>query len=220
MIQFNNVSKIYGNGHTALNNISFELRKGQMAFLIGHSGAGKTSLLKLIIRMERPSRGQIFLNDKNLDKLSDRQIPYLRRKIGVIFQSPLLLNNRTVFENVALPLQVSGYSFQESQRRARAALEKVGLLSKEKCMPLALSTGEQHRVSIARAVVNKPEILLADEPTGNLDPQLSVEIMRLFEAFNQAGVTVLIATHDLAVVSLLKHSVLQLQNGSLVGKNG
>jgi cell division transport system ATP-binding protein len=216
MIQFQNVDKIYANGHPALTAINFSLSKGEMAFLTGHSGAGKTTLLKLIMRMEQPTRGQVFLNNKNLEKLSRRHIPFLRRRIGVIFQNPLLLPDRTVFENVALPLQISSYTYLEIQRRVRAALEKVGLLSKEKIYPSALSSGEQQRTSIARAVVNKPEILLADEPTGNLDPVLSLEIMRLFEAFHQVGVTVLIATHDLAMIAKLKsHPVLRLQAGRL-----
>jgi cell division transport system ATP-binding protein len=216
MIQFNNVNKIYPNGHQALTNVNFEIRKGNMVFLTGHSGAGKTTLLKLIMGMEPPTRGQVFLNQKNLAEFSSRHIPYLRRRIGVIFQNPLLVANRTLFENVALPLQVSGYRYIEIQRRVRAALEKVGLLAKEKLYPLALSSGEQQRLSIARAVVNKPEILLADEPTGNLDPHLSLDIMKLFEAFHQVGVTVLIATHDIATVAKLKHPILQLKDGYLL----
>jgi cell division transport system ATP-binding protein len=216
MIRFSNVSKIYVNGREALTNVNFELGQGEMAFLTGHSGAGKTTLLKLIMRMEQPTRGQIFLHHKNLEKLSPRLTPYLRRRIGVIFQNPLLLPDRTVFENVALPLQVSGYSYADIQRRVRAALEKVGLAAKEKLLPLGLSTGEQQRVSIARAVVNKPEILLADEPTGNLDPTLSLDIMRLFEAFHQVGVTVLIATHDLAMIAAFNHPILRLKEGRLL----
>lgn len=216
MIQFQNVDKIYTNNHPALAGINFTLCKGAMTFLTGHSGAGKTTLLKLIMRMEQPTRGQVLLNNKNLEKLSRRQIPILRRRIGVIFQNPLLLPDRTVFENVALPLQISNYTYVEIQRRVRAALEKVGLLTKEKLYPSALSSGEQQRISIARAVVNKPEILLADEPTGNLDPVLSLEIMRLFEAFHQVGVTVLIATHDLTMITKLKpHPILRLQDGRL-----
>jgi cell division transport system ATP-binding protein len=216
MIQFNNVNKIYANGHQALTNVSFTIPKGEMVFLTGHSGAGKTTLLKLMMCMEQPTRGQVFLNNKHLEKLPPRYIPYLRRRIGVIFQNPLLLPDRTVFENVAMPLQVSGYSYTEMQRRVRAALEKVGLLAKEKFYPLGLSSGEQQRISIARAVVNKPEILLADEPTGNLDPGLSLEIMRLFEAFHQVGVTVLIATHDLSIVARLNHPILRLKDGCLL----
>jgi len=216
MIRFNNVNKTYSNGHQALTNVNFEISKGEMVFLTGHSGAGKTTLLKLIMCMERPTRGQVFLHHKNLEKLSSRHIPYLRRRIGVIFQNPLLLPDRTVFENVALPLQVSGYTYTEIQRRTRAALEKVGLSAKEKLYPLALSSGEQQRINIARAVVNKPEILLADEPTGNLDPSLSLDIMHLFEAFHQVGVTVLIATHDLAMIARLNHPILRLKDGCLL----
>lgn len=217
MIQFHNVNKIYANGHQALTDINFETRQGEMLFLTGHSGAGKTTLLKLIMRMELPTRGQVFLNKKNLEKLSARHIPYLRRRIGVIFQNPLLLPDRTIFENVAMPLRVSSYTDHDIQRRTRAALDKVGLLAKEKLYPVGLSSGEQQRVSIARAVVHKPEILLADEPTGNLDPSLSLDIMRLFEAFHQVGVTVLIATHDLATIALLNHRILRLKEGHLQG---
>lgn len=216
MIKFNNVNKIYANGYQALTDVSFEMRRGEMTFLTGHSGAGKTTLLKLIMRMEKPTRGQVFLNNKNMGKLSTRRIPYLRRHVGVIFQNPLLLPDRTVFENVALPLQISGYAYIEVQRRVRAALEKVGLLAKEKLYPLGLSSGEQQRISIARAVVNKPEVLLADEPTGNLDPSLSLEIMRLFEAFHQVGVTVLVATHNLSLIATLNHPTLHLKEGRLV----
>ncbi len=216
MIRFINVNKIYTNGHQALTNINFSLSQGEMTLLTGHSGAGKTTLLKLMMRIERPTRGQILLNGKNLEKLAPRHIPWLRRRIGVIFQNSLLLSERTVFENVALPLEVSSYSHMEIKRRVRAALEKVGLLTKEKLYPLALSSGEQQRVSIARAVVNKPEILLADEPTGNLDPNLSLEIFRLFEAFNQVGVTVLIATHDLNLITSFPHRLIRLQNGHLM----
>lgn len=218
MIQFNNVNKIYSNGHQALTNVNFEIRKGEMAFLTGHSGAGKTTLLKLIMCMEKPTRGQVFLNQKNLEKLPPRHIPYIRRRIGVIFQNPLLVPERNVFENIALPLQISGYRHMEIQRRVRAALEKVGLVGKEKLYPLALSSGEQQRISIARAVINKPEILLADEPTGNLDPSLSLDIMKLFEAFHQVGVTVLIATHDIATVAKLKRPILCLKDGHLLEK--
>src|ERR1700722_7293595 len=216
MIRFVNVNKTYANGHKALINVNCEIAKGEMVFLTGHSGAGKTTLLKLIMRMEQPTRGQVFLNNKNLEKLSSRHVPYLRRRIGVIFQNSLLLPDRTVLENVALPLQVSGYPYVEIQRRVRAALEKVGLSGKEKLYPLSLSSGEQHRVSIARAVVNKPEILLADEPTGNLDPGLSLDIMKLFEAFHQVGVTVLIATHDLSMIAMFNRPVLRLKDGCLI----
>ncbi len=216
MIQFINVFKRYPNGHEALKNISFELPQQQMAFLTGHSGAGKSTLLKLITLIERPSRGEIIVNNRNLSRYPHRRIPYLRREIGIVFQDHKLLYDRTVFDNVALPLVVAGYRHQEIARRVRAALDKVDLLNKEKLYPIALSGGEQQRVGIARAVVNRPPVLLADEPTGNLDAALADEIMDLFHAFNQHGVTVLIATHDVRHIQRLRKSVLALQTGCLV----
>jgi cell division transport system ATP-binding protein len=217
MIRFVNVSKIYNNSHQALINVDFDLHQGEMAFLTGHSGAGKSTLLKTILLMEHVTRGQVFINNFSLNQLSARQIPFIRRRIGMIWQNPQLLLERTVFDNVALPLQIGGASYQETKRRVRAALDKVGLLSKEKVYPLALSCGEQQRVGIARAVVNKPEIVLADEPTGNLDPALSMEIIHLLEAFNQVGVTVMVATHDLALIAALNHRILTLREGNLIG---
>ncbi len=186
-----------------------------MAFLTGHSGAGKSTLLKLIALLERSTRGHLILDGQNLSKLPKRRIPYLRRKIGMIFQDHHLLFDRTVYDNVALPLVISGLRHQEIGRRVRASLDKVGLLSKERVMPVTLSGGEQQRVGIARAVVNKPPLLLADEPTGNLDPELSREIMQLFALFNQVGVTVLIASHDLNLLSTLPYSQIQLHEGRL-----
>ncbi len=215
MIRFIQVSKKYQNGHPALTNINFHIQKGQMVFLTGHSGAGKTSLLKLLLCMENPSGGKILVQNQDLTQLPRRHIPVLRRRMGVIFQNPLLLPDRTIFENVALPLYINNSSFQETQRRARAALEKVGLLNKEKLYPYSLSQGEQQRVSIARAVINRPEILLADEPTGNLDADLALEIMRLFEAFQQVGVTIIVATHDLSTIAKFKYPILQLNQGHL-----
>lgn len=215
MIRFSNVHKRYPGGHDALQNVSFHLAPGEMAFLTGHSGAGKSTLLKLIALLERASRGQILINGQNLDKVSRRRIPYVRRNIGIIFQDHRLLFDRTVYDNVALPLIIAGFSNREIGRRVRAALDKVDLLSKEKVYPITLSGGEQQRVGIARAIVNKPPILLADEPTGNLDPELSAEIMNLFEQFNQVGVTVLIASHDLSLISRLGHRVLTLNKGQL-----
>ena len=215
MIRFSNVHKRYPGGHDALQNVSFHLAPGEMAFLTGHSGAGKSTLLKLIALLERASRGQILINGQNLDKVSRRRIPYVRRNIGIIFQDHRLLFDRTVYDNVALPLIIAGFSDREIGRRVRAALDKVDLLSKEKVYPITLSGGEQQRVGIARAIVNKPPILLADEPTGNLDPDLSAEIMNLFEQFNQVGVTVLIASHDLSLISRLGHRVLTLNKGQL-----
>jgi cell division transport system ATP-binding protein len=220
MIHFTNVTKSYAHGQHALSNISFHLNQGEMAFLTGHSGAGKTTLLKLITMIEPLSRGQIIVNHRNLSHISTRQIPYLRRHIGVIFQNPQLLLHRTVFENVSIPLVIAGFRHQEIKRRVRAALDKVGLLNKEKSYPLALSSGEQQRIGIARAIVNKPLIVLADEPTGNLDPVLSFEIMRLFEAFNAVGVTVLVATHDLSLIAPLNHRIITLKAGLLIGDQG
>ncbi len=216
MIQFDQVSKRYDNGHEALKNVSFEIARNEMVFLTGHSGAGKSTLLKLMMLMERPSAGQVLVAGQNLGNMSNRRIPALRRHIGVVFQNHQLLFDRSVFDNVALPLVIAGYSQRDIGRRVRAALDKVGLLHKEKQMPITLSGGEQQRVGIARAVVNKPAILLADEPTGNLDPQLSAEIMQLFEQFNQVGVTMLIASHDLSLIARLPHRMLTLRQGELV----
>ncbi len=216
MIRFNQVTKRYENGHEALNSVSFHLAKGEMAFLTGHSGAGKSTLLKLLLMMEPATQGQIMVDGKNLARLPRRQIPYLRRNISMIFQNPHLLQERTVFENVALPLIITNCSQVELQKRVRAALDKVGLLHKEKYFPLELSAGEQQRVGIARAIVNKPALLLADEPTGNLDRELAMDIFRLFEEFNRVGVTVLIATHDLSLIAPLHYRMLVLKESRLV----
>lgn len=216
MINFERVTKRYEDGYEALSELSFHVAQGEMAFLTGHSGAGKSTLLKLIMLMERSTRGKVVVSGRNLTEIKRRKIPYYRRNIGLVFQDHQLLFDRTVFDNVALPLIISGAQPKEIGRRVRAALDKVGLLSKEKLLPLALSGGEQQRVGIARAVVNKPALLLADEPTGNLDPQLSAEIMRLFEQFNQVGVTVMIATHDLSLIARMKHRILTLRQGRLM----
>ncbi len=216
MIRFDQVSKRYETGYEALSRVSFEIAKGEMMFLTGHSGAGKSTLLKLIMKMENPSQGQVFVNSQNLNRLKSSQVPYFRRNVGVVFQSHQLLFDRTVFDNVALPLQVAGNDHSQLGRRVRAALDKVGLLGKEHLNPIMLSGGEQQRVGIARAVVNKPALLLADEPTGNLDPALSAEIMNLFQQFNQVGVTVLIATHDLALVERMQKRVLTLSEGKVI----
>ncbi len=216
MICFDNITKRYGEGHDALLNVNFELASGQMAFLTGHSGAGKSTLLKLIMLIERPTRGNVLIGGKNLAQVSASQIPYLRRQIGVVFQNHQLLFDRSVFDNVALPLQISGMPIKDQGRRVRAALDKVGLLHKEKNNPLALSGGEQQRVGIARAVVNKPAILLADEPTGNLDPELSAEIMQLFQDFKSVGVSVLIATHDIALINSMNCPIMELSDGRLI----
>ena len=220
MIQLNNVSKRYPGGFDVLKNISFTLQDGEMAFLTGHSGAGKSTLLKLITLIELASRGQILINNKNLGRMPRRRIPYFRREIGMVFQDNKLLYDRTVFDNVSLPLIVSGVPQQEIGRRVRAALDKVGLLNKEKAYPITLSGGEQQRVGIARAVVNKPPLLLADEPTGNLDAERADGIIDLFHEFHQHGVSVLIATHDLRQIKRLDKRVLALKDGELVLDNG
>lgn len=216
MIQFNQVYKRYVSGQEALTGVSFDIDAGEMVFLTGHSGAGKSTLMKLIMLMERATSGQVIVGGRNLARLRESHIPYHRRQVGVVFQNHQLLFDRSVFENVALPLHISGYQSREVGRRVRAALDKVGLLDKEKQNPIALSGGEQQRVGIARAVVNKPALLLADEPTGNLDPQLSAEIMNLFRQFNNVGVTVMIASHDLQLVRRLQRRVLTLEAGGLV----
>jgi len=213
MIKFNQVSKRYPGGYEALNQVDFSLEKGEMAFLTGHSGAGKSTLLKLIAMLELPSSGQIIVNGRALNQLKKRDIPAYRCTLGITFQSPHLLNDRPVFDNVALPLQIQGFAPQMITKRVRAALDMVGLLSKEKMLPIHLSGGEQQRVGIARAVVHKPALLLADEPTGNLDPAISTDVMKLFTQFNQAGVGVLIATHDLALIAGMRHRILMLKGG-------
>lgn len=216
MITFDRVSKRYEEGHDALREVSVSIGRDELVFLTGHSGAGKSTLLRLIMLMDRPSRGQITVDGQNLAAVRSRGIPQHRRNIGVVFQNHQLLFDRPVFDNVALPLVIAGYDYREIGRRVRAALDKVGLLNRERAMPMTLSGGEQQRVGIARAVVGKPKILLADEPTGNLDPALSAEIMNLFEEFNQVGVTVLIASHDLILISRLHHRIITLQQGCLV----
>jgi len=220
VIQLNQISKRYPGGNDALSGISFELKEGEMAFLTGHSGAGKSTLLKLIALLERPSTGTIVVQGKNLSRVFKYQIPSHRRQIGLIFQNPYLLFDRTVYENVALPLIIQGFRPSEISRRVHAALDKVGLLSKVNAYPEALSCGEQQRVGIARAIVTKPPIILADEPTGNLDPELSQEIMHLFVEFNQVGSTVLIATHDIGLISNMLYRRLSLKKGFLEMDNG
>ncbi|AKO53951.1 ABC transporter [Marinobacter psychrophilus] len=216
MIEFRQVTKRYDSDHTALRQVNFALNRGELAFLTGHSGAGKSTLLKLLMVMERPSAGEVWVGGQLLNSLPRRQIPYIRRHIGVVFQNHQLLFDRTVFDNVAMPLQVIGVAPGDIGRRVRAALDKVGLLSKEKMNPLQLSGGEQQRVGIARAVVNKPPVLLADEPTGNLDPELSADIMNLFGQFSQVGVTVLIASHDITLINDMNRRTLRLDQGQLV----
>jgi cell division transport system ATP-binding protein len=216
MIRCDQVSKRYAESGEVLNHLSLEIAAGEMVFLTGHSGAGKSTLLKLIACLERPSRGQLLVDGRNVGRLPLRQIPYHRRQVGMIFQDHRLLMDRSAFDNVALPLVVAGLGSQEVARRVRAALNQVGLLNKEKAHPLALSGGEQQRVGIARAIVGRPPLLVADEPTGNLDPQLAREVMSLFARFNQVGVTLLIASHDLALIASLPYRTLTLDRGRLV----
>ncbi|WP_117236407.1 cell division ATP-binding protein FtsE [Vibrio maerlii] len=201
MIKFDQVSKAYRGGRQALQKVDFHLKKGEMAFLGGHSGAGKSTLLKLICAIERPTDGNIWFNDHNITKIPSKDIPFLRRHIGIVFQDHRLLMDRTIYENVALPLRIGAVSEYEIKRRVSAALDKTGLLDKAKCLPNQLSGGEQQRVGIARAVVNRPTVLLADEPTGNLDPELSNKVLQLFEEFNRAGVSIILATHDINLVN-------------------
>ncbi|MBK1716494.1 cell division ATP-binding protein FtsE [Thiocystis violacea] len=220
MIQFQHVFKRYPERGEALGGINFEVQTGELVFLTGHSGAGKSTLLRLIGLLERPSRGQVVVNGRNLLTLPRNQIPYHRRQVGMIFQDHRLLQDRSVFDNVALPLVVTGLGQKEIGRRVRAALDQVGLLKRERATPVALSGGEQQRVGIARAVVGRPPVLLADEPTGNLDPDLSREIFELFERFQYVGVTLMIATHDLALVNSMRHRTLTLDDGRLINDTG
>ncbi len=217
MIRFENVQKRYPGGREALAGVSFELGRGELAFLPGPSGAGKSTLLKLIALIERPTRGTVLVNGQNTSRLTRRRIPKYRQRIGVVFQDHKLLYDRSVFDNVAVPLVIAGMTPREIGKRVRAALDQVGLLDRESHRPITLSTGEQQRVGIARAVAGRPDVLIADEPTGNLDPELSLEIMRLFVRFQEVGVTLLIATHDLDLVAQLGRRRIQLVGGRLAG---
>jgi cell division transport system ATP-binding protein len=217
MIVFERVSKRYANGREALNNVTFSIHNGEMVFLTGRSGAGKSTVLKLIALLERPTRGAVVVDGKNTRALRPRHIAAFRRRIGVVFQDHKLLADRPVFDNVALPLAVAGAPLKEIDKRVRAALDQVGLLGRERALPLELSVGEQQRVGIARAVVSKPPLLIADEPTGNLDPDLSLEVMRLFRRFQDVGVTVVVATHDLHLVREFGQRVIVLEGGHLQG---
>ena len=216
MIRFEQVSKRYPGGNQALSGVSFEIEAGSLVFLTGHSGAGKSTLLRLVMMLERPTHGQDLIDGQSLNHMPDKQAPAVRREIGMIFQDHKLLFDKTVGDNVALPLLISGLLYREIRKRVRAALDKVGLLEKEKAWPLALSGGEQQRVGIARAMVAMPPMLLADEPTGNLDPDLSWELFGLFRELSEAGVTVLIASHDLSLVKRMGARVLVLSDGVLI----
>lgn len=215
MIKFDQVGKLYAGGYEALKRVSFEIDKGELVFLTGHSGAGKSTLLKLVAALERPTTGTVLIGNQNAAKLRPSAIPYLRRKFGLVFQDHKLLYDRNVFDNVALPLHINGIVGQEAGKRIRAALDKVGLLHKEKSMPVTLSGGEQQRLAIARAVVSRPAILIADEPTANLDDTYAAEIMRIFHSFHEVGATVLIATHDAHGIAALGGRTLHLAQGEL-----
>jgi cell division transport system ATP-binding protein len=215
MISFSRVYKRYPGGFEALRNVSLSIADGEMAFITGHSGAGKSTLLKLMAAIERPTTGSVIVNGQNVGKLSARAVPFLRRNFGLIFQDHKLLFDRNVFENVVLPLNIVGYDPREAARRVRAALDKVGLLAKERAYPVTLSGGEQQRLAIARAIVHRPAMLLADEPTGNLDTAYADELGKLFRSFNQVGVTVVIATHDEHLAARLNPRVVSLKNGEL-----
>ena len=219
MIRMHRVTKRFPGGTEALSNVSLRVDTGALAFLTGPSGAGKSTLLRLIARLERPTRGRIMVNGRDLETLPRRQEPQFRRSIGLVFQDHRLLFDRPVHANVALPLEILGYRRTEARKRVRAALDKVGLLQKENAQPQTLSAGEQQRVGIARAIVHRPALLLADEPTGNLDPGLSREIMRLFLDFNRVGMTALIASHNLELISALGRPMLHLENGSLEARH-
>jgi cell division transport system ATP-binding protein len=213
LIRFEQVFKRYPNGREALSGITFNIDSGELVFLTGHSGAGKSSILKLIALIERPTRGQVIVNNHNTGAMKSRGIPQFRRHIGVVYQDHKLLHDRPIMDNVALPLIIAGVSRREIDKRVRAALDQVGLLGKEKLRPLELSTGEQQRVGIARAVVAKPALLIADEPTGNLDPDLALEVMRLFKRFSEVGVTVMVATHDVHLIEQFGARSIVLREG-------
>jgi cell division transport system ATP-binding protein len=220
MIVFDKVAKRYPNGREALAGVSLRINPGEIVFLTGKSGAGKSTVLKLIALLERPTRGTVLINGKNTNTLRSGQIPAFRRNIGVVFQDHKLLADRPVYDNVALPLIVSDTPLREIDKRVRAALDQVGLLGKERVSPLELSVGEQQRVGIARAVVSKPPLLIADEPTGNLDPDLAREVMRLFKRFQEVGVTVVVATHDVDLVRELGERSITIENGRVLGASG
>jgi cell division transport system ATP-binding protein len=215
MIQIEDVTKRFPGGQEALSGLSLSIEKGEMVFVTGHSGAGKSTLLKLIALIDRPTDGQVIVDGQNTRRVKRRKIPAYRRQIGMVFQDHKLLYDRTVFDNVALPLVIAGMNYKEAGRRVRPALEQVDLLNKEKQNPATLSAGEQQRVGIARAVVSRPKLLIADEPTGNLDPDLSLEVMRMFRRFNEVGVTLLIASHDIVLIDKLGCRRIELDGGKL-----
>jgi cell division transport system ATP-binding protein len=217
MISFSQVTKRYPSGLEALRGVTLTIETGEMVFITGHSGAGKSTLLKIAAAIERPSSGSVIVNGQNVGALRARAVPFLRRNFGLIFQDQKLLFDRNAFDNVMLPLAITGFDRREAARRVRAALDKVGLLAKEKALPVALSGGEQQRLAIARAIVHRPAILVADEPTGNLDAAYAAELGELFRSFNQVGVTVVIATHDEALASRLKPRIVSLKEGKLAG---
>ena len=215
MISLSRVSKRYPGGHQALHDVGFEIESGELVFITGHSGAGKTTLLKLLVAIERPTSGTVIVNGQNIGALKPRAVPFLRRNFGLVFQDHKLLFDRNVYDNVALPLQIAGYRRKDAARRVRAALDKVGLLSHEKALPITLSGGEQQRLCIARAIVHRPAILLADEPTGNLDTEYAADIGEMFLSFNRVGVTVVVATHDQTLLGRLQPRVIILKQGEL-----
>ncbi len=220
MIRLDKITKLYSGGREALRDVSLDINPGEMIFLTGHSGAGKSTILKLLALVERPTRGQLLVDGRNIGRLTASEIPAYRRQVGMVFQDHKLLEERSAFENVALPLIIAGMPRREIDKRVRAALDQVGLLDKERQAPSTLSAGEQQRVGIARAVVAKPRLLIADEPTGNLDAELSLEIMQLFRRFNEVGVTMLIATHDLALADRFRARRVVLQRGEIQGDLG
>jgi cell division transport system ATP-binding protein len=215
MISFNQVTKRYPGGHEALSGVNLVIEKGELVFLVGHSGAGKSTLLKLIAAIERPTSGVVSVSDQNVGRLSHRAVPYLRRNIGLVFQDHKLLFDRNVIENVLLPLDIAGFERREALKRARAVIDKVGLLKREKANPVSLSGGEQQRLCIARALVSRPALLLADEPTGNLDAGYAADIMTMFRDFHQVGTTLVIATHDDRAITALGGRTLRLDHGKV-----
>jgi cell division transport system ATP-binding protein len=215
MIRFEQVSKIYPGGFTALKNLSFSINKGEMIFIAGHSGAGKSTILKLISGIVKPTKGKVWLNNQDLGRLNDNQLGYLRQHIGIVFQDHKLLFDRNVLQNVMLPLRIIGYERRQAERRARVAIEKVGLGGREQADPITLSGGEQQRLCIARAIVHQPGLLIADEPSANLDRAYALDIMELFKTFHEAGTTVMVAAHDETLMADYGHRIIRLQEGRL-----